>query len=218
MPVARVRTSGHAVDLFGPAMDVAEWTGVLQAVMEARTRTDVVSFQRHNGRGVDIEMRRLVAGISGRHVEVMRGELAAILYEATRTDARYVFEDSVGSIVEDHDGVTVKFDRAPAERFDLVLGADGLHSLVRRLIFGPEDRFRRFLGGYLAGTALPNYLGLEGRMVVWNAPGRLAAIYPVQGTTTARAGFLFRSADELPLHHRDVDAQKRVLHQVYGAD
>ena len=85
MPLPRVRTSGHAVDLFGPAMDVAEWTGVLPAVMEARTRTDVVSFQRH-GRGVDIDMGRLVAGTSARHVEVMRGELAATLYEATRDD------------------------------------------------------------------------------------------------------------------------------------
>ena len=79
MPLARVRTSGHAVDLFGPAMDVAEWTGVLPAVMDARTRTEIVSFQRQHGRGVDVEMRRLVAGISGRHVEVMRGELADVV-------------------------------------------------------------------------------------------------------------------------------------------
>ena len=85
MPLARVRTSGHAVDLFGPAMDVADWTGVLPAVIDARTRTEIVSFQRDNGRGVEIEMRRLVAGISGRHVEIMRGELASILYEATRS-------------------------------------------------------------------------------------------------------------------------------------
>ena len=65
MPLARVRTSGHAVDLFGPAMDVAEWTGVLPAVMDARTRTEIVSFQRDDGRGVDVEMRRLVAGHLG---------------------------------------------------------------------------------------------------------------------------------------------------------
>src|SRR5215210_7466943 len=104
MPLARVRTSGHAVDLFGPAMDVAEWTGVLPAVMDARTRTEIVSFQRHGGRGVDIEMRHLVAGITGRHVEVMRGELAAILYEATRSDAHYLFEDSISTIVEEPDG------------------------------------------------------------------------------------------------------------------
>lgn len=218
MPLAQVRTSGHAVDLFGPAMDVAEWTGVLPALTEARTRTDVVSFQRQDGRGVDLDMRRLVAGISGRHLEIMRGELAAILYEATRSDVRYVFEDSIRSIDQEPDGVAVTFERSPADRFDLVIGADGLHSIVRRLAFGPEGQFRRFLGGYLAGTVLPNYLGLDGRMVVWNAPGRLAAIYPVHKTTTARAGFLFRRSEELALDHRDVGGQKQVLHEVYGRD
>ena len=192
MPLARVRTSGHAVDLFGPALDVAEWAGVLPAVTDARTRTEIVSFQRDNGRDVEIEMRGLVAGASGRHVEIMRGELASILYEASRGDARYLFEDSITTLVEEPDGVTVTFQRGPADRFDLVIGADGLHSTVRGLAFGPEDQFRRFLGGYLAGAPLPNYLGLERRMVVWNAPGRLAAIFPVHGTTTARGGFLFR--------------------------
>ena len=218
MPLARVRTSGHAVDLFGPAMDVVEWTGVLPAVMEARTRTEVVSFQRHVGRGVDVDMRRLVAGISGRHVEVMRGELAATLYEATRNDVAYVFEDSISTIDQQPDGVAVTFEHAPAEHFDLVIGADGLHSIVRRLAFGPEEQFRRFLGGYLAGVAMPNYLGLVGRMVVWNAPGRLAAIYPVHQTATARGGFLFRHGEEVALDHRDVDGQKRMLHQIYGGD
>ena len=218
MPLARVRTSGHAVDLFGPAMDVAEWAGVLPAVMDARTRTEIVSFQRDDGRGVDVEMRRLVAGILGRHVEVMRGELATILYEATRSDAHYLFEDSIYTIVEEPDGIAVTFEHAPADRFDLVVGADGLHSIVRRLVFGPEDKFRRFLGGYLAGAALPNYLGLDGRMVVWNAPGRLAAIYPVHQTTTARGGFLFRRGEEFVLDYRDVEGQKQVLHQIYGGD
>jgi 2-polyprenyl-6-methoxyphenol hydroxylase-like FAD-dependent oxidoreductase len=186
--------------------------------MDARTRTAIVSFQRHDGCGVDVEMRRLVAGISGRHVEIMRGELATILYEVTRSDAQYLFEDSIRTIVEEPDGIAVKFEHAPPDRFDLVIGADGLHSAVRRLVFGPEDRFRRFLGGYLAGAALPNYLGLEGRMVVWNAPGRLAAICPVHGTTTARAGFLFRRREEFTLDHRDVDRQKQLLHHIYGQD
>jgi 2-polyprenyl-6-methoxyphenol hydroxylase-like FAD-dependent oxidoreductase len=69
----------------------------------------IVSFQRDDGRGVDLQMRHLVAGISGRHVEVMRGELAAILYEATRGDVTYVFGDSITSIDQAADGVAVTF-------------------------------------------------------------------------------------------------------------
>lgn len=218
MPLDQVRTSGHAVDLFGPAMDVAEWSNILPAVMDARTRTEIVSFQRQGGRGVDIEMGRLVAGGSGRTVEIMRGELASILYDATQADTRYLFDDSIRTIDQDPDGVDVTFHHAAADRYDLVIGADGLHSIVRGLVFGPEERFSRFLGGYLAGAVLPNYLGLQGRMVVWNAPGRLAAIYPVHQDETARGGFLFRRREELPLDRGDVDGQRRVLHEIYGRD
>jgi hypothetical protein len=112
MPLTRVRSSGHAVDPFGPAMDVAEWTGVLPAVMDARTRTEIVSFQRDNGRGGDVEMSRLIAGIPGRHIEIMRGELATILYEATRLAAQYLFEDSISMVAEESDGVAVTFNHA----------------------------------------------------------------------------------------------------------
>jgi 2-polyprenyl-6-methoxyphenol hydroxylase-like FAD-dependent oxidoreductase len=218
MPLSRVRTSGHAVDLFGPAMDVVEWAGVLPAVMDARTRTEVVSFQRAEGRGVDLNMKQLVAGISSRHVEVMRGELAAALYDASRDDVNYVFEDSISTLEQRPDGVEVTFDRAASDRFDVVVGADGLHSNVRRLVIGEEDRFTRFLGGYLAIFVLPDYYGLGERMLVHNAPGRIAALYPVRQSGMARAGFLFRSAAELPIGHRDVAAQKRYLHDLYQQD
>ena len=173
MPLARVRTGGHAVDLFGPAMDVAEWTGVLPAVMEARTRTEVLEFHRAGARPVAVDLRQLMAGISGKHVEVMRGELAAILYEATRDQVEYVFENSIRTIDQGPEDVAVGFERGPERRFDLVVGADGLHSVVRRLAFGPEEAFRHFLGGYLTIFTLPDYLNLGNRMVVarrWPLP------------------------------------------------
>ena len=163
MPLERVVTSGHAVDLFGPARDVATWMGVLPTLVENRTRTDVVSFVQDHGGGVDLEMSELVAGAAGGHVEIMRGRLAAILYEATRNDVNCLFGDFIRMIDQQPDGVAVTFEHAPADRFDLLIGADGLHSEVRRLASGP-------VGGYLAGIVLPNYLHLDGRMVVWNAP------------------------------------------------
>ena len=85
-PALRRGWGGHAVDLFGPSVDVVDWMGLLPDVIEARTRTEVLSFQRPGRSPVEVDFGRLVAGISKRHVEVMRGELAAILYEATRHD------------------------------------------------------------------------------------------------------------------------------------
>ena len=217
-PALRRGWGGHAVDLFGPSVDVAEWMGVLPQVLEARTRTELLSFARPGKSAVEVDFSRLVAGISERHVEIMRGELAAILYEATRHDVQYVFGDSIRTIDQDGDRVEVTFERGAPRSFDLVVGADGLHSTVRRLTFGEESRFRRYLGGYFAVFSLPNYLGLDGRMLIYTVPGKVAAMYPVRQTGEARAAFLFRRTEEFDYDYRDLDQQKQLLREVFGAE
>jgi 2-polyprenyl-6-methoxyphenol hydroxylase-like FAD-dependent oxidoreductase len=126
-PSLRAGLGGHAVDLFGPAVDVAERMGVLPQVVEARTQTDVLSFLRPGKRAVEVNMAQLTAGVSDRHVEVMRGELASILYEATRAEVEYLFGDTIRTIDETPDAVEVTFERNAPRRFGLVVGADGLH-------------------------------------------------------------------------------------------
>jgi 2-polyprenyl-6-methoxyphenol hydroxylase-like FAD-dependent oxidoreductase len=215
-PALRVGLGGHAVDLFGPAVDVAEWMGVLPKVLAARTRTERISLERPGKPLVQVDVSRLVAGISERHVEIMRGELASILYEATRHDVDYRFGDSIRTLDQDGDGVEVTFEHGDRRRFGLVVGADGLHSGVRGLTFGEEAQFRHYLGGYLGVFSLPNYRELQGRMVAWNAPGKTAAMYPVRQTGQARALFLFRAAQELHHDHRDLEQQRRLLREAFS--
>jgi hypothetical protein len=74
------------------------------------------------------------------------------------------------------------------------------------------------LGGYLGVFTLPNYLGLEGRMVAYTASGKTAAMYPVRQTGEARAVFLFRGTQELDYDHRDLKQQKRLLREAFGED
>jgi 2-polyprenyl-6-methoxyphenol hydroxylase-like FAD-dependent oxidoreductase len=215
-PALRAGLGGHAVDLFGPAVDVAEWMGILPKVLAARTRTERVTLERPGRFPVEVDLGQLTAGISARHVEIMRGELTSILHEATRDDVEYRFGDSIRTLDQDGDGVEVGFEHGPPRRFGLVVGADGLHSRVRRLVFGEEARFRHYLGGYLGVFSLPNYLGLEGRMVAFSAPGKTAAMYPVRQTDQARALFLFRRAEELHYDHRDLDQQRRLLREAFA--
>jgi 2-polyprenyl-6-methoxyphenol hydroxylase-like FAD-dependent oxidoreductase len=217
-PALRAGLGGHAVDLFGPAVEVAEWMGILPKVLAARTRTDQVTIEHPGKPPVQVDLSRLVAGISERHVEIMRGELTSILYQATRDDVEYRFGDWIRTLDQDGDGVQVSFERSPPRRFGLVVGADGLHSGVRRLVFGDEAPYRHWLGGYLGVFSLPNYRGLEGRMVAYSAPGRTAAMYPVRQTGQARALLLFRSAQELHYDHRDLEAQRRLLAEAFADD
>jgi 2-polyprenyl-6-methoxyphenol hydroxylase-like FAD-dependent oxidoreductase len=214
-PALRAGLGGHAVDLFGQSVDVAEWMGILPDVVDARTKTDLMCIERPGRSPVEVDVSRLAAGIARRHVEIMRGELASILYEATRDDVEYRFGDSIRTLDQDRDGVEVTFEQGERRRFDLVVGADGLHSGVRRLAFGEEARFRQYMGGYLGVFSLPNYRGLEGRMVVYNAPGKTAGMYPVRQTGQARAVMLFRTAEELRYDHRDLDRQRRLLREAF---
>lgn len=200
--------AGHAVDLFGPAYDVAKWMGVLPDVLEARTSARLLSLERATGRPVDVDISRLVAGISDRHVEILRGDLAEILYAHTRDDVEYEFGTGVCGLAEDGDGVHVEFENGHARRFDLVIGADGLHSAVRRLTFGAADM--RWLGGYLCLFTVPDVFGLGERMRSFFAVDRLVGLYPVRGTGTCRVVILIRTAAELDFDHRD-SAQQRAL-------
>ncbi|MFS8099185.1 FAD-dependent monooxygenase [Lentzea alba] len=210
-PVLR-KTGGHAVDLFKPAMDISERMGVLPRIESLATGTERITFVREGTRKpIHADVTKLFAAASDRHVEVMRDDLSEIYYEATLPDVAYLFGDSITSIGDDG---AVTFDNAAPQRFDLVIGADGLHSNVRRLVFGEAEK--TFTGAYLAVLSVPRELGVPGEMTGHIGPGRSAAVYGARHVDDARAVFLFRSAEELDYHYRDVARQKRLLREAFA--
>lgn len=205
------KTGGHAVDLYRPGMEVVERMGVLPQVLEKATGTDRMTVHGPGSRPVELDVRRLANAMSDRHVEVMRDDLAEIFHDATRDDVEYVFGDSVTSVSDDGE---VTFERGAPRRFDLVIGADGLHSTIRRLVFGevPEH----FIGAHLAVLSVPKHLATAGRAVVHAEVNRLAAVYSTPHLPDARAVFLFRTDEPLDYHHRDIPRQKELLRAAYA--
>ncbi|MEV7005759.1 FAD-dependent monooxygenase [Streptosporangium sp. NPDC051022] len=211
------KAGGHAVDLFRPAMDIVDRMGLIEQVQTRKTGTEWLSFRAGNGdRSHTLEVGRLMRVVSDRHVEIMRDDLGEIFHEATQRDVEYLFGDSIAALAENADGVDVTFERGPARSFDLVIGADGLHSNVRRLVFGPESRFSTWIGAYLAVMSIPNYLGLRDRMDGVTDVNRMVGVYGGAHMDDARAVFLFRPAAELDYHHRDVDRQKELLREQFA--
>ncbi|SDJ20137.1 2-polyprenyl-6-methoxyphenol hydroxylase [Lentzea albidocapillata subsp. violacea] len=207
-PVLR-KTGGHAVDLFTPAMDISERMGVLPRIEALATGTTRLTYLREGTRKpISADVAKLFAAASDRHVEIMRDDLSEIYYDATRADVEYVFGDSITSI-----GDEVTFEVGAPRRFDLVIGADGLHSNVRRLVFGEVGK--TFVGAYLAVLSVPRDLGVAGEMAGHIGPGRTAAVYGARHLDDARAVFLFRSP-ELSYHHRDVARQKQLLREAFA--
>jgi 2-polyprenyl-6-methoxyphenol hydroxylase-like FAD-dependent oxidoreductase len=97
-------------------------------------------------------------------VEILRADLSRVLYERSRDTTEYRFGDSIAAMTQTPGGVQVSFEGGAERTFDLVIGADGLHSNVRRLAFGPESQSVSYLGYHLAGWDVPNYLGLAPRV------------------------------------------------------
>ncbi|WP_433824680.1 FAD-dependent monooxygenase [Actinoplanes sp. CA-015351] len=190
----RAGDGGHAVDLFGPAVEVIERMGLLAEVEAARTRNDTITLLRYGKKPITVETADLAAGISARHVEIMRGTLAGLLHDRTRKDVDYRF----GTVITEIHGTVAVLSDGDVISADLIVGADGLHSGVRRLAFGPEERFRHFLGAYLAVYTLPDVLGTGPTVAAFTAPGVAATVYPTLTPGLSRALFLTRTTEEIP--------------------
>src|SRR5437763_12830139 len=208
------KTGGHAVDLFRPAMEITEKMGVLPQVEARETGTTRMTLYREGARRpTSIDLTKLYRAASDRHVEVMRDDLSEIYFDAGRDDVEYIFGDSITAIPPDGE---VTFEHGAPRRFDVVVGADGLHSNVRRLTFGEEAGLTRFIGAYLGVVSVPNVLKLDGEFVGHLGPGRTAGVYGARHLDDARAVFLFHSEHELDYHYRDVPRQKTLLRNAFA--
>ncbi|MBA2896822.1 FAD-dependent monooxygenase [Nonomuraea soli] len=196
------KTGGHAVDLFRPALEIAERMGVAEAIEARRTGITTMIAHRRGRRPVTVGLGKIYRATSSRHVEIMRDDLSEIFYEAAMDDVEYLFGDSISSI----DDRTVTFESGASREFDLVIGADGLHSNTRRLLFGQVEE--HFTGACLAVfTVSPDTLE-PATSYAHLDPGRVAVAY--RSGREARAGFFFHS-EPLEIHHRDTASHKRVL-------
>ncbi|MGW1742206.1 FAD-dependent monooxygenase [Nocardia sp. NPDC001965] len=201
-----LRPGGQAVDFKGSVQrTVLERMGIHEEIQRRSTGATDMVFVDAGGQ----EKARISGDFSGGDVEILRGDLAEILYGLTARRCTYLFGDSISALRDTGDGVEVEFEHAPARRFDLVIGADGIHSRVRRLAFGPEAEFVRHRGYYyaIAGEPLEHTSGPRRRTsLAYSAPGRLA----VRGGPKAQHLYMFAApemgfADDAEKHRILID-------------
>ncbi|GAA2837024.1 hypothetical protein [Kribbella solani] len=171
------------------------------AWVRRRVRHRGIRIARHAGgfvrAGRAADLGRLAATTSTEafsgELEILRGDLVDILSERTAGTTEYIFDDSIAELSQDDSGVDVVFAGGVTRRFDLVIGADGLHSNVRRLAFGPESSYVRDLGYYASICTVDNHLGLDHTGQILNVPGKTVGIYSARNNTEAKALFYFAS-------------------------
>jgi 2-polyprenyl-6-methoxyphenol hydroxylase-like FAD-dependent oxidoreductase len=142
-----LRGGGYAVDFRGPAhLSVLARMGLLEQIRAQQTHLKTTAYVRADGSAA----ASMPAGIFAGDVEILRGDLGRILYQATRDGTEYLFGDSITGLQQQPGGVRVTFCRAAPRVFDLVIGADGLHSAVRRLAFSDQPGAVQDLGLYVS--------------------------------------------------------------------
>jgi 2-polyprenyl-6-methoxyphenol hydroxylase-like FAD-dependent oxidoreductase len=207
------RPGGQTVDLRGAGRTVVSRMGLMDQVLartvdqagmacvDARGRTTAaMPVDAFGGEGIISE------------IEILRGDLAEVLYDATRDDVEYLFDDTVTELREDAHGITVTFENAAPRRFALVVGADGLHSAVRRLAFGPEQRLVRPIHLYTGLFTTTEPLHLDGWYQMFNAPGGLvASARPGRLPGESKASLNFRTTAPIAYDRKDTAAQRELL-------
>ncbi|OMC19091.1 FAD-binding domain [Mycobacterium sp. SP-6446] len=213
----RLRTGGYVVDFWGGGYSVAERMGLTAELHEAGYAVEEVRLvDRHSRRVGGFSADLFRRNLDGRFVSVPRGDLAAMIYRAIGDDVETLFGTSVSAITQDDAGVQVTLDDGQSRSFDLVVGAGGIHSPVRGLVFGPQSRFETDLGYRVAAFEADAYRPRDELVyLAYSSPGRMIARFTMRDEKTL---FLFVFSTE---HMNGPDPQglpevKAALDRVFG--
>jgi 2-polyprenyl-6-methoxyphenol hydroxylase-like FAD-dependent oxidoreductase len=210
-----LRTGGYIIDFWGSGFDVADRMDLLEEVRRKGYRVEKVKVVDRAGQRVaGFSATAFTRATAGRYVSLPRGDLAESIFDRIKSRVETIFSDSIESMAQGSSGVRVDFASGVQREFDLVVGADGLHSRVRELTFGPEDRVERFLGYKAAAFQAEGYRPRDELVyVMYTEVGQQLARFSMRN---GRTMFLFTFADANP-DTGDVCLQKAVLRRRFGA-
>lgn len=214
-----LRTGGYVIDFWGLGYEIAQRMGL-------ETDINRVGYHMREMRMVN-DLGNRITGFGtkvfgeltgGRFVTLARSDLARLLFQNMEDSTEVLFGDEIVALEEHPDCVEVNFRHAPMRRFDLVVGADGLHSNVRKLAFGPEESFERRLGYIAAAFEVPGYRPRDEEVyVIYGRAGKMLARFALHDDRTLFL-FVFASERDIPVASLDLGAQKRILHEQFGGE
>lgn len=204
---------GQGLDVRGPALQVAQRMNLLATIRDRGTQQRGMSVVDADGSELFRSTERTLTGgqFDAPDVEILRDDLCDVLFEAVGTKAEFLFGNRVAGLHTHDHGVTATFDDGVTRDFDLVIGADGLHSGVRKLVFGPSQRFHHHLRGYLAVFSIPNFLGLDHWQTFYKHSAAVVGVLGVNPHDRARAYVMFDTDELFRYDYRDVAVQKKLV-------
>jgi 2-polyprenyl-6-methoxyphenol hydroxylase-like FAD-dependent oxidoreductase len=206
-----IRPGGQTVDLRGAGGEVVERMGLIDQMSQRSLDQRGVAWIKADG------TRRAEMPVTAFHgnglvskLEILRGDLVDVLYQATKDQTEYRFNTRIEGLDQNDGAVEATLSDGTTLSANLVVGCDGPHSAVRRLVFGPEEQFVKPLGGYNAWFTAPDTVGLDGWYLMYQAPGLNASMRPSHNPALCKAGLAFRS-EPVDYDRRNPDEQRTLL-------
>lgn len=164
---------GYIIDFWGKGYDLAERMGLMPRLEEVGYHVREVRMVDAGGRRRGGFSNAVFGRLTGnRFISLPRSELALALLDAARPDTELILGDSIAALTADGHGVDVRFQHGAERRFDIVVGADGIHSRVRELAFETQERFEVELGYGFAAYTVPDYAHRQADVYfMYNEPG-----------------------------------------------
>jgi len=210
-----LRTGGYVVDFWGAGFDIADRMGLLPAIKhEGYAVREVRVVDREGKRVSGFPANAFIRATRGRYASIARSDLAAMIFRQVEGRVETIFGDTVVQVEQCETGVRVAFEHAAPRNFDLVVGAGGLHSRVRELVYGPERSFEKYLGYKVAAFAVSGYRPRdELTYVMYTQVGQQVGRFALRDDRTM---FLFTFADPDPGGTNTVPQQKALLRKRFG--
>ena len=210
-----LRKGGYKIDIRGVALDVIKRMGVYSSIVESRTEIQGATIVDPSGEHLTKMDADLCGSRAEGDLEIVRGDLCQILMDQVG-EVECLYDDSITHISQSKEGgVHVEFERNKPRLFDLVIGADGLHSSVRTLVFGDESHFLQELGFYISVFTIPNFLNLDRWEIEYFESTKFVNMYSTRGDLKAKAGFAF-SSKTLQFDPRNRAQQQKILEDAFG--
>ena len=211
------RTGGYIIDFWGVGYSIAERMGLIEPIRQRGYLVEEVRLVKANGRASGFSAEVFGRMTGNRFTSIPRGDLAATIFEAVANKVETLFGDSVAEIRDTGAGVDVRLESGANRTFDLLVGADGLHSQVRRLAWGEQERFERPLGYYVAAFETEGYPRRDENVYVSYAePGRSISRFSMRGDRTLFL-LVFAASDLRSPEPEDDATQRAALHSVFDA-
>jgi len=208
------RMGGSPVDIRGTALDIVQQMGLFEQLLLGKTDIEHIEFKDALDATLGrISLQQVGAQRPNQDLELVRDHLVQVLYAAIQHQLEFLFENSVLSLEETETGVQVRLQDQSVRSFALVIGADGVHSTIRKLVFGAEHNYKHFLGEYFAIFPLDPALGKACTGELYNTPGKMSAIYSYHNQAEAILAFL---SPPLVYDYRDQAQQKQIMQEAFA--